>query len=337
MSTTTTQQSESSGFNWKSLTGGASPWVAVLLIIPALILIYGALTTENFLTPINIKTILRSTAFVGIFAIGLTFVTISGNFFLLSLEETAGISSLIFAFAFLNDFNLVQALAVTLGVAVLIGFLQGAIVGLGGNPIVVTLGAAGIIFGLASWVSNNAVIQIERPHPAEWLGTGLTFTVPNVTWAFIILAVVGEIILRYTSFGRSCYLVGANKDTAKATGYSSFWKAVQVFGVSSAMAAFVGILFAAQISQGQVSLFSAGFGSSGSLAISAIASVMVGGTAIFGGRGSIMQTTLGAIFISVVDNMMVLRGFESGPRILFVGLTVVASVSLYALIRRNAR
>lgn len=339
MSTTTSskQKNDVSGFNFQNLTKTFSPWVIVLLAIPAILLVYGAVTTENFLTPLNLKTILRSTAFVGIFAIGLTFVTISGNFFLLSLEETAGLASLVFAFAFLNDLNLIQALTVTLGAAVLIGFLQGAIVGLGGNPIVVTLGAAGIIFGFASWVSNNAVIQIERPHPAEWLGTGLTFTVPNVTWAFIILAIVGELILRYTSFGRSCYLVGANKDTAKATGYSSFWKAVQVFGLSSAMAAFVGILFAAQISQGQVSLFSASFGSSGSLAISAIASVMVGGTAIFGGRGSIWQTTLGAIFISVVDNMMVLRGFESGPRILFVGLTVVASVSLYALIRRNAR
>jgi ribose/xylose/arabinose/galactoside ABC-type transport system permease subunit len=63
---------------------------------------------------------------------------------------------------------------------------------------------------------------------------------------------------------------------------------------------------------------------------------MVGGSSIFGGRGSILQTTLGAIFISIVDNMMVLRGFESGPRILFVGLTVVASVSMYALIRRNS-
>lgn len=335
MSTTTKQKNES--FSIESLMQGNVPYIALLLIIPALILTYGAITTDNFLTPLNIKTILRSTAFVGIFAIGLTFVTISGNFFLLSLEETAGLASLIFAFTLSSDMGLVMSLVITLGAAVLIGFLQGAIVGLGGNPIVVTLGAAGIIFGFASWVSNNAVIPIARPHPAEWLGTGLTFTIPNVTWAFIILAIVGEIVLRYTKFGRSCYLVGASKDTARATGYSAFWKAIQVFGLASAMAAFVGVLFAAQISQGQVSLFSATFGSSGSLAISAIASVMVGGSAIFGGRGSILQTTIGAIFISVVDNMMVLRGFESGPRILFVGLTVVASVSLYALIQRNSR
>ncbi|MEO1441504.1 MAG: ABC transporter permease, partial [Chloroflexota bacterium] len=315
---------------------GMSPLIGVLIAIPAILLIYGAFTTDNFLTEETFKAILRSTAFVGIFAIGLTFVTISGNFFLLSLEEMAGLASLIFAFTLSREMGLIPALVLTLGAAVIIGAIQGIIVGLGGNPIVVTLGAAGIIFGFASWVSNNAVIQIERPHPAEWLGTGLTFTIPNITWAFIILAIIGEIVLRKTSFGRSCYLVGENKDTARSTGYSAFWKAVQVFGLASACAAFVGVLFAAQISQGQVSLFSASFGSSGSIAISAIAAVMVGGSSIFGGRGSILQTVLGAIFISIVDYMMVLRGFESGPRILFVGLTVVASISLYALIRRNS-
>ncbi len=338
MSTSTTQQPAASprAFDWRSLTRGTTPLIAILVAIPAILLIYGAFTTDNFLTTQNLKTILRATAFVGIFAIGLTFVTISGNFFLLSLEETAGLASLIFAFTLSSQMGLFPSLIITLGVAIVVGFLQGAIVGMGGNPIVVTLGSAGIIFGIASWASNNAVIFIERPHPAEWLGTGLTLAIPNVTWAFILFAIIGEIVLRYTSFGRSCYLVGDSKDTARSTGYSSFWKAVQVFGVASAMAAMVGILFAAQISQGQVSLFRATFGSSGSLAISAIASVMVGGSAIMGGRGSILQTTLGAIFISVVDNMMVLRGFESGPRILFVGLTVVASVSLYALIRRNS-
>ncbi len=337
MSTSTTPSSTAPKLlDWRSLTRGTSPVILILITIPVLLLIYGALTTENFLTAQNIKTILRSTAFVGIFAIGLTFVTISGNFFLLSLEETAGLASLIFAFTLSSELGLLPALVITLGITLLVGALQGAIVGMGGNPIVVTLGAAGIIFGIASRVSNNAVVPIARPHPAEWLGTGLTLTIPNVTWAFIVLAILGELVLRKTSFGRSCFLVGASKDTAKSTGYSAFWKAVQVFALASASAAFVGILFAAQISQGQVSLFSASFGSSGSLAISAIASVMVGGSSIFGGRGSIIQTTLGAIFISVVDNMMVLRGFESGPRILFVGLTVVASVSLYALIRRNS-
>ncbi len=356
MSSTSTQQPSQtgSGLSLSSLTRGLSAWVVILIAIPSALLLYGAFTTENFLTPQNIKTILRSTAFVGIFAIGLTFVTISGNFFLLSLEETAGLTSLMFAFtlangleegtgwfsqmfafSFSDGMGLIPALVITLGVAVLIGAIQGAIVGFGGNPIVVTLGAAGIIFGIASWVSNNEVIFIQRPHPAEWLGTGLTATIPNVTWAFIILAILGEIVLRYTSFGRSCYLVGASKETARSTGYSAFWKAVQVFALASVGAALVGILFAAQISQGQVSLFRAAMGSSGSLAISAIASVMVGGSSVFGGRGSIWQTVLGALFISVVDNMMVLRGFESGPRILFVGLTVVASISLYALIRRN--
>ena len=314
---------------------GATPVAVVLVAIPALLVLYGVFTTPQFLTVFNFKVILRSAAFVGIMGLGLTFVTISGNFFLLSMEETAALSSIAFATAISSGQSLLGALAFTLALAVGAGIIQGVIVGLGGNPIVVTLGAAGIIFGLASEWSDNSVILMERPHPAEWLGTGQSLGVPNVTWAFLVLTIVAEIVLRKTSFGRGVYLVGANKDTAHATGYRPFLKAVQVFAVAAAAGSFVGILFTAQISQGHVNLFSASFGSSGSLTISAIAAVMVGGTAIFGGAGSALRTTLGAVFIAVVDNMMVLRGYESGPRILFVGFTVVLSVSLYALVRRG--
>lgn len=340
MSSTTIQEGQhppKAGFDIGKLIGGGttSPLAIGIVIVVAIALVIGAVITPNFLTVFNIKVILRLAAFVGIFAIGLTFVTISGNFFLLSLEETAGLAAVAFATMIGSGWDLFSALLGTLVIAGFTGLLQGVIVGLGGNPIIVTLGAAGIIFGIASWYSDNSVILMKRPHPAEWMGTGQVLTVPNVTWAFLLLAVVAEIVLRYTSFGRSTYLVGASKDTAHATGYNTFLKAVQVFMLASATAAFVGILFAAQISQGQASLFSANFGSSGSLTISAIAAVMVGGTAIFGGRGSVIRTVLGAIFIALADNMMVLNGFESGPRILFTGFIVVFSVSIYALLERG--
>ena len=334
MSTTTLRQRINAG-TWT--VGGTSPLAIGVLLIAALLLIYGALTTENFLTVFNLKVILRAAAFVGIFAIGLTFVTISGNFFLLSMEETAAVSSIAFATMISADWGLPLSLIGTLGIAIGLGMIQGAIVGLGANPIVVTLGAAGIMFGAASWYSDNSVILMERPHPAEWMGTGLVLGVPNVTWAFVIFALVGEIVLRYTSFGRSTFLMGANKATARSTGFRSFVKALQVFGLAAGAASFVGILCTAQISQGHVNLFSASFGSSGSLTISAIAAVMIGGSSIFGGSGSVLRTTLGAIFIALVDNMMVLRGFESGPRILFVGFAVAFSVSLYSILRRESQ
>ncbi|MDX1522770.1 MAG: ABC transporter permease [Anaerolineae bacterium] len=341
MSSTTIQEGQhppKAGFDIGKLIGGGttSPLAIGIIVVVAIALVIGAVITPNFLTVFNIKVILRLAAFVGIFAIGLTFVTISGNFFLLSLEETAGLAAVAFATMIGAGWDLFSALLGTLAIAGITGLIQGVIVGMGGNPIIVTLGAAGIIFGAASWYSDNSVILMTRPHPAEWIGTGQVLTVPNVTWAFILLAIIGEVVLRYTSFGRSTYLVGASKDTAHATGYNTFVKALQVFALASAAAAVVGILFAAQISQGQASLFSANFGSSGSLTISAIAAVMVGGTAIFGGRGSVVRTMLGAIFIALADNMMVLNGFESGPRILFTGFIVVFSVSIYAILERGS-
>ena len=98
-------------FSLGALTGGSSSPLAIgIVAVAAVLLIFGAVTTENFLTVFNIKVILRSAAFVGIFAIGLTFVTISGNFFLLSLEETAAMSSIAFATFISSGWGLLPSL-----------------------------------------------------------------------------------------------------------------------------------------------------------------------------------------------------------------------------------
>ena len=114
-------------------------------------------------------------------AIGLTFVTLSGNFFLLSLKETASICGVTFAMGMATGFgspdlvgNFLVSLLAALSVGVLSGVIQGYFVGMGGNPIVVTLGGAGILYGIGAWWSDNLVINFKRPHDAEWLGTGLS-------------------------------------------------------------------------------------------------------------------------------------------------------------------
>ncbi len=75
-----------------------------------------------------------------------------------------------------------------MAIALAAGALQGVLIGLGGNPIVVTLGAAGLFFGIGSWWSDNLVVSFRRPHGAEWLGTGSFLGLPNITVAFILIA-----------------------------------------------------------------------------------------------------------------------------------------------------
>lgn len=224
-----------------------------------------------------------------------------------------------------------------MGVAIIAGAAQGALIGLGGNPIVVTLGAAGLLFGLGSWWSDNLVVSFRRPHGAEWLGTGSFLGLPNITIAFILIAISAECVLRYTNFGRQVYLIGANRAAGKATGHENFSMAIKVCIIASICSAFVAIAFSAQVSSAHVNYFSSEFGSSGDMTIMVIATVMVGGNSIMGGFGSTLRTSLGAIFISTVDNMMVLHGFNSGPRVLAVGLMIVFSIIVFALVRRGSR
>ncbi|WP_443629024.1 ABC transporter permease [Candidatus Njordibacter sp. Uisw_002] len=309
----------------------------IFLAIIALVFIGFAITTHNYLTLFNIKTIVRDAALVGIMGIGLTFVTLSGNFFLLSMKETAALCIITFATSMSHDFGFVISLAGAVAVAMISGGLQGLLIGRGGNPIVVTLGAAGILYGIASWWSDNLVISFRRPNDAEWLGTGSVMGIPNITITFIVIAIIAELVLRKTSFGRQVYLIGANRAAGKATGHENRSMAIKVCMIASVCCAIVAVAFSAQMSSAQANYFSSEFGSSGDFTILVIATVMVAGNSIMGGYGSTLRTSLGAVFISAVDNMMVLQGYNSGPRVLSVGLMIVFSILVFAYIRRDNR
>ncbi len=334
-----------------------SPLVISMVGLFLIVFVSGAVYTDDFLTWFNVKTIIRDAALVGIMAIGLTFVTLSGNFFLLSMKEIAALCIIAFATCMGAEWNqwgtpdpdagpagaalmmtFLVAFVVSMVIAVVAGGIQGVLIGLGGNPIVVTLGAAGLFFGIGSWWSDNLVVSYRRPHGAEWLGTGSFIgDIPNITVAFILIAIVAELTLRYTTFGRQVYLVGANRAAGKATGHENFGMAIKCCIIASVCAAFVAVAFSGQVSSAHVNYFSSEFGSSGDMTIMVIAIVMVGGNSIMGGYGSTLRTSIGAIFISTVDNMMVLNGFNSGARVLAVGLMIVFSIIVFALVRRGSR
>ena len=314
-----------------------SKLVIVMVIIFCCVFIYGMVTAPNFLTLFNLKTIVRDAALVGIMAIGLTFVTLSGNFFLLSMKETAALCIIAFATGMSNGYGFELSFLFTMCFAILAGVFQGALIGLGGNPIVVTLGAAGVLYGAGAYWSDNLVLSYRRPHGAEWLGSGSFLGLPNITVAFILIAISAELVLRKTNFGRQVYLIGANRAAGKATGHENFAMAIKCCTIASVCSAFVAIAFSAQFSSAQVNYFSSEFGSSGDMTIMVIATVMVGGNSIMGGYGSTLRSSLGAIFISSLDNMMVLRGFNSGPRVFAVGIMIVFSIIVFALVRRGSR
>jgi simple sugar transport system permease protein/ribose transport system permease protein len=200
-------------------------------------------------------------------------------------------------------------------------------VGRGANPIITTLGAGAALFGFTAVVTANKTIQIGSD-VAQALGRGRPLGIPNQTWLFLVLTIVGTIILSRTRLGRQLYLVGANRAAARAAGLSIGGATLFAFAASAVTAALAGIMTAAQFGQGATNQFP-------DLTIPVVAAVLVGGTAVAGGEGSMVRTMLGAVFIALLQNIMLLRAFETGWRLLLEGAIVAVAVSLYTLGRRG--
>jgi ribose transport system permease protein len=302
-------------------------YVAPVLVLGAVIalLVVGGITTPAFLGWDNIQVIIRAASITGIIALGMTFITLSGNFFSLSVAQTASLTAILFAFAMRDGWPLAAALVAALLASIVIGAVQGGVVALGVNPIVTTLGAGGALYGFAAWITNNEIISFKTGS-GVWVGQGRPLGIPTQSWAFVILTVVGIIVLRKTRFGRQVMLVGANRNTARAAGVRIGQVTLAAFVLSSLAAGIAGIFVASQIRQGIVTQFNGA-------EFEAIAAILVGGTAVQGGQGSLLRTAIGTLFIGLLTNFMVLRNYTYGVRTLVVGAVVVIAVSLFHVLR----
>lgn len=303
-----------------------SRWFNVgLTALIVVVIAFGGITQEQFLTTDNLIAVVRAAALIGIAAVGMTFITLSGNFVSLSTEQTAIISAILFAMALGAGWDLWPAVIVVLIVSVVLGALQGWIVSLGLNSIVTSLGAGAAIFGLANVITDNRTIQ-ARSTVADWLGTSRPLGIPIQVWIFLGLTALTMVVLTKTNFGRRVRLVGANRETAKASGIRVGRTVIYSFLIASSFAALCGILLVAQVGQAKVLNFQ-GFN------IDVVAAVLVGGTAIQGGQGSTLRTALGAIAIALLTNYMLLSQFEYGTRLVITGLVVGAAVLAFNWVR----
>jgi ribose transport system permease protein len=293
------------------------------------LLVIGGLTTPSFLTLENLLVVIRAASITGIIAIGMSYITISGNLFALSAEELAILAACVFAFLMRDDYGLAVSLIVTLIFAAGSGAIQGGVISLGGDPIITTLAFGALFRGIASLVSNNKNILLGTK-AAEWLGTGRPLGVPTQSWAFVILTLVAWFVLQRTRFGRQLLLIGANRPAARASGLrvgQASIVAMTLFGVCCGMA---GISAAAQFGLAVANLFSG-------LTIDVVAAVLVGGIPLKGGQGSPVQAALGAVFIALLQNFMLLHSFTTGWRMFVIGsLVALATIGFHLLQKRQA-
>lgn len=300
--------------------------IAMLCAIAAL-LVGGGSTTPSFLTFDNLLVVIRNASITGIVALGMSYVTISGNLFALSAEELAILSACIFAYLMHAGLGLAPSIVATLLMAGVGGAVQGGIIAFGADPIITTLAFGALFRGLASLVTGNQNINLGT-RAAEWLGTGRPLGIPTQSWAFVILTLAAWFVIDKTRFGRQVVLTGANREAAAATGLRVGQAALVSITLLGLGCGLVGISAASQFGLAAANLFAG-------MNIDVIAAILVGGIALNGGQGSPIQAALGAVFIALIQNFMLLHDWSTGVRMTVVGCLVAAATCVFHVLQRR--
>lgn len=290
-------------------------------------LLVGVLT-PSFLSFDNALVIVRAASMTGIVAIGMSFVTLSGNLFALSAGSLGALLAVLFALAMAKA-GLAVALVVVVLAAIGAGVAQGIAVIITRNPIIATLAFGAAFRGLAAILSGNSVLRIHSA-VAVWIGTARPLGVPTQSWAFVLLTGLAWLLMRRARLGRQIILTGANRATAELSGLHVERIISTAFILLCFACTMVALFTVCQFSEARANLF-------GGNDFDYIAAVLIGGISLRGGEGSPVQAALGAVLISLLENLMLLNGCSAGLRITVVGLLVVVTTSAFHLLGGKQR
>ncbi|WP_027057508.1 ABC transporter permease [Mesorhizobium loti] len=290
-----------------------------------------------FLDPDNIANIVRAVSETGIIAIGMTFVIITAGIDL-SVGAVLGLSSVVTATMMISGgFGLIPTILAVLIMGIVFGTIQGAISSrFRLEPFIVTLAGLQAARGLALVVSGNQYINISygdgpglAPPVFAVLGERLFHnTVPVATIVFIAFAAIATIVLNTTRFGRYVFAVGGNERAARISGVPVSMVKISVYAITGFAAALAGIVHAGQFNFGSAN---DGMG----YELTAIAAVVIGGTSLFGGAGSMVGTVAGTIMLGALANILQLNNITPAMQLLATAAIIVLAAVLQSLVRRR--
>ena len=282
---------------------------------------------RGFVSTVNLLNILRQTATITVIAVGMTYA-ISAAEIDLSVGSVAGLASVATAMA-IAAWGPVQGVLAGLGVGLVVGTVNGSLVSLLGIPsFLVTLGMLGIAAGTAQWITKSAPVPILSEGFNFIFGSGNFGPVPVVVFWSIGFVAVGALVLARTKFGRQVLATGGNRTAADYTGVNTRRIKFLVMLISSMVASLAGMLYAGRLESGR---FQWGAGDE----LSAIAAVILGGTSLFGGSGTVIGTLVGALLIGVINNGLILAGLDSSQQQVVRGAIIILAVALAPRKRSN--
>ncbi|HSK68719.1 MAG TPA: ABC transporter permease [Candidatus Limnocylindria bacterium] len=291
----------------------------ILVVILALIGVTGVIE-PNFLTVRNLLNVLRQNAVIGIVACGMTYCIISGAYDLSvgSVVSLAGVITILSINAGVNEFlAILWALLAGAAVGLVNGTLISSIRGRSGEAFIITYGMQVVVASIALFPSNGLFISGK-------VSEGFFKAIGRNYWPIIIflgIAVLMEVALKKTRYGRKMAYIGSNMNVAKMSGIRVTPLRISFFMISGLLSAAAGVLLCSRVTSSNPT---AGVG----FEMDAIAAVVVGGTSTAGGKGSVLRTVVGAIVIGTMGNALNILGITAYHQQIVKGMLIVVAVSL---------
>ena len=300
----------------------------VLFLIMLVSVLFLATRTDKFLTVENLLQQGRFMAEVGLIAIPMTCIIITGGIDL-SVGSILGLTAIVLGWTW-------QELGFPLELAIITGIISGTVAGfvnglfivrVGVPPLIMTLATLALYRGLAEGISEA---RSARGYP-EWffhLGQGELLGIPTQLWLLIVAVIIFAIVLARTRLGRALYAIGNNETGARFSGLTVNRHLLFIYTFSGFMSAVAGYIFVSRVSTTRSDM---GTG----IELDVIAAVVLGGTSIFGGTGSIPGTIIGVVLIQLLKNGLVLTGVTSDATIVVIGSVLIFAILVNNFIQRK--
>lgn len=294
---------------------------AVLVVI----VIVAQIVYSGFLSWDNIKLLLSQNAPLGIIAVGMTLVIIGGGFDL-SVGAIFAVSGTAAAMISTHH-GVLEGFAIGMAAGVACGLINAIVITrFRVNPFVATLGSSSLFSGVILLISNSNPFYVEK-NSFVWLGQTKVFGMQLPMLLLIAVFVIGWLVLNRSIYGRRVLAVGGDSEASRLAGIRTDVVQGGTYVLSGLLAAFAGAISASQLGDGQGT-------AGGTLALESIAVVVIGGTSLAGGEGSISRTAVGLLILATLDNIFFSLAVDSNWQLISQGIIVIGAVALDQLFRR---
>lgn len=302
-----------------------------LLMVLAILMIALTFTAPNFLTKGNLMDILRVNSIKGIMSIGMTLVLLTGGIDLSvgSVFAFSGAVAASFVMGSYSDYPTSQVLKMPVLAAVLLALAAGGLLGmingvvvtrLKVEPFITTLAMMTFARGLTYLYTGGYPINFKpMPEMFAWFGKGYVAGLPTPTFLFIVVSLVMMYVLKYTTFGRSLYAIGGNRETARLSGLKVESNITLVYTIMGVLSGLAGVIMTSRVAAAAAS-------AGESYEMDVIASVVLGGTLQSGGKGTILGTVIGIFIFGVIENGMNILGMPTYYKLLIKGAVIILAL-----------